>query len=45
MASQMVSKSHFGGEAGGVRLANRGGKYFHWRGYTMVQENTVTGRY
>lgn len=26
MSSQMISKSYFGGEAGGVRLANRGGK-------------------
>lgn len=25
MSSQMTAKSHFGGEAGGVRLANRGG--------------------
>ncbi|KAG8734179.1 phosphatidylinositol-4- kinase, partial [Ceratobasidium sp. 423] len=25
MATQIASKSHFGGEAGGVRLANRGG--------------------
>ncbi|ELU44766.1 phosphatidylinositol 4-kinase beta [Rhizoctonia solani AG-1 IA] len=29
MATQIASKSYFGGEAGGVRLANRGGKGNH----------------